>query len=169
MHLRKPSRHLLEGVAQLQMRFSAFVSLILWALIVIVSLKYAILILKADNRGEGGIVALIAVLGVRGASPGTLRGALLVAGLLGAALLYGDGAITPAISVLSAVEGLKDDAPLLAPLVVPITIGILIALFLYPAPGNRASLASSLARSCWPGSWCFRFWVLRTFFTRHGY
>ena len=105
------------------------VSLILWALIVIVSLKYAILILKADNRGEGGIVALIAVLGVRGASPGTLRGALLVAGLLGAALLYGDGAITPAISVLSAVEGLKDDAPLLAPLVVPITIGILIALF----------------------------------------
>jgi len=105
------------------------VSLILWALIVIVSLKYAILILKADNRGEGGIVALIAVLGVRGASPGTWRGILLVAGLLGAALLYGDGAITPAISVLSAVEGLKDDAPLLAPLVVPITIGILVALF----------------------------------------
>jgi KUP system potassium uptake protein len=105
------------------------VSLILWALIVIVSLKYAILILNADNRGEGGIVALIAVLGVRGASPGTLRGALLVAGLLGAALLYGDGAITPAISVLSAVEGLKDDAPLLAPIVVPIAIGILVALF----------------------------------------
>src|SRR6478609_6204350 len=59
------------------------VSLILWALIIIVALKYAILILNADNRGEGGIVALIAVLGVRGASPETFRGALLVVGLLG--------------------------------------------------------------------------------------
>ncbi len=112
------------------------VSLILWALIVIVSLKYAILILKADNQGEGGIVALIAVLGVRGASTRTWRGFLLGAGLLGAALLYGDGVITPAISVLSAVEGLKDDAPFLTPLVVPITIGILIALFLIQSRGT---------------------------------
>jgi KUP system potassium uptake protein len=112
------------------------ISLILWALIVIVSLKYAILLLKADNHGEGGIVALIAVLGLREASPGTWGGALLLAGLVGAALLYGDGAITPAISVLSAVEGLEVAAPRLAPFVVPITVGILIALFLVQYKGT---------------------------------
>src|SRR3979490_2758128 len=106
------------------------VSLILWALILIISLKYAILILRADNRGEGGIVALLAILKARHARPRTWRGAILVVGLVGAALLYGDGAITPAISVLSAVEGLKVDAPALAPVVVPVTLLILIALFL---------------------------------------
>src|SRR5439155_9533265 len=78
------------------------VSLILWALILIISIKYALLILRADNRGEGGIVALLALLSARNAQPGTWRAQLLVVGLVGAALLYGDGAITPAISVLSA-------------------------------------------------------------------
>src|SRR3954468_12578026 len=76
------------------------VSLILWALILIISLKYALLILRADNRGEGGIVALLALLSARNAKPGTWRAQLLIVGLIGAALLYGDGAITPAISVL---------------------------------------------------------------------
>jgi len=93
------------------------VSLILWALILIISVKYALLILRADNRGEGGIVALLALLHARNAQPGTWRAQLLVVGLVGAALLYGDGAITPAISVLSALEGLKVDAPSLAPAV----------------------------------------------------
>ncbi len=87
------------------------VSLILWSLILIVSVKYAVLILRADNKGEGGIVAMLALLGARHAEAGTRQGLLLVVGLVGAALLYGDGAITPAISVLSAVEGLKVDAP----------------------------------------------------------
>ena len=96
------------------------VSLILWALILIISVKYAMLILRADNRGEGGIVALLALLSARNAAPGTWRSHLLVVGLVGAALLYGDGAITPAISVLSAIEGLKVDAPSLAPAVVPL-------------------------------------------------
>ena len=105
------------------------VSLIFWALILIVSLKYAVLILRADNRGEGGIVAMLALLGARSARPGTWRALLLVVGLVGAALLYGDGAITPAISVLSAIEGLKVDAPALGRFVVPITIVILLALF----------------------------------------
>src|SRR3954465_5170554 len=104
-------------------------SLILWSLVVVVSLKYAILIMRADNRGEGGIVALLALLNARDAPPRSWRASLLVVGLIGAALLYGDGAITPAISVLSAVEGLKVDAPQLAPLVVPITIVILVILF----------------------------------------
>src|ERR1700719_1233320 len=105
------------------------VSLILWSLILIISLKYALLILRADNRGEGGIVALLALLHARNAQPGTWRAQLLVVGLVGAALLYGDGAITPAISVLSALEGLKVDAPSLAPAVVPLTVVILIGLF----------------------------------------
>ncbi|CAO3437200.1 potassium transporter Kup [Azospirillum endophyticum] len=105
------------------------VSLILWSLIVVVSFKYAILILRADNRGEGGIIAMLALLRAREAKPRTWRAGLVVLGLFGAALLYGDGVITPAISVLSAVEGLKVDAPGLAPAVIPLTVLILIALF----------------------------------------
>ena len=106
------------------------VSVILWSLVLVVSVKYAILIMRADNRGEGGIVAMLALLRAREAKPGTWRAVLLVGGLVGAALLYGDGAITPAISVLSAVEGLKVDAPGLTRFVLPITVGVLIVLFL---------------------------------------
>ena len=112
------------------------VSVILWSLILIVALKYAILILRADNHGEGGIVALLALLDARHAPRGSWRASLLIVGLIGAALLYGDGVITPAISVLSAVEGLKIDAPALAPMVVPITIAILVGLFLVQRKGT---------------------------------
>jgi KUP system potassium uptake protein len=112
------------------------VSVILWSLILIVALKYAILIMRADNHGEGGIVALLAVLDVRHAPRGSWRASLLIVGLVGAALLYGDGVITPAISVLSAVEGLKIDAPGLAPIVLPITIAILVGLFLVQRRGT---------------------------------
>ena len=112
------------------------VSVIFWALVLIVSFKYAILIMRADNRGEGGIVALLALLDVRRAPPGSWRASLMVVGLIGAALLYGDGVITPAISVLSAVEGLKLDAPQLAPAVVPISIAILVGLFLVQRKGT---------------------------------
>src|SRR6516225_3023734 len=113
------------------------VSLIFWALLLIVGLKYAILILRADNRGEGGIVALLALLDARHAPRGSWRASLLIVGLIGAALLYGDGVITPAISVLSAVEGLKIDAPSLTPAVVPITIAILVGLFLVQRKGTE--------------------------------
>src|SRR6185369_4040391 len=113
------------------------VSLIFWALLLIVGLKYAILIMRADNHGEGGIVALLALLDVRHAPAGSWRASLLIVGLVGAALLYGDGVITPAISVLSAVEGLKVDAPGLAPVVVPITVAILVALFLVQRKGTE--------------------------------
>ena len=112
------------------------VSVILWSLILVVSVKYALLIMRADNRGEGGIVAMLALLHAREAMPGTWRALLLVVGLVGAALLYGDGAITPAISVLSAVEGLKIDAPALTRFVVPITIVVLIALFFVQSRGT---------------------------------
>ena len=112
------------------------VSLITWSLIVIISLKYAVLMLRADNRGEGGIVALLAVLRVRRARPRTWRSAVLILGLVGAALLYGDGAITPAISVLSALEGLKVDAPQLGPAVLPLAVVILLGLFFVQRRGT---------------------------------
>ncbi len=115
---------------------TGLVSLIFWALILIISVKYAILILRADNRGEGGIVAMLALLDARHAKAGSWQASLLVVGLVGAALLYGDGAITPAISVLSAIEGLKLDAPKLAPAVVPLTVAILIGLFMVQRRGT---------------------------------
>ena len=113
-------------------------SLILWALIVVVSAKYAVLIMRADNHGEGGIVAMLALLDIRNARQGSWRASLLVFGLVGASLLYGDGVITPAISVLSAIEGIKLDAPGITPFVVPLTLVILVGLFLVQRRGTEA-------------------------------
>ena len=87
------------------------VSLIFWSLIVVISIKYAILIMRADNHGEGGILALLALISPRRARRSRRRAVMVVIGLIGATLLYGDGAITPAISVLSAIEGIKVYAP----------------------------------------------------------
>ncbi len=103
-------------------------SLIVWSLIVTVSVKYVLFVMCADNGGEGGILALVAL--VRGKKEGERRHRWLIAiGLFGAALLYGDGMITPAISVLSAVEGLSVATHAVEPFIVPITVGILIGLF----------------------------------------
>jgi KUP system potassium uptake protein len=104
-------------------------SLVLWSLIVVVSFKYVALIMRADNKGEGGILALMARVLAQPELKPRARRAVLLLGLAGASLFYGDGAITPAISVLSAVEGLEVATPTFKPYVVPITIGILIALF----------------------------------------
>jgi KUP system potassium uptake protein len=104
-------------------------SLILWSLVVVISIKYCLFILRADNRGEGGIIALLALLGVRRIQPGSWRVYLAVFGLIGTALLYADGTITPAISVLSAIEGLSVDNPGFQPYVLPITMAILVVLF----------------------------------------
>jgi KUP system potassium uptake protein len=105
------------------------VSAIFWVLAIIVSLKYVTLVLRASNRGEGGIMALLALAtsSVRGAP--RLRAALLLIGVFGASLFYGDAVLTPAISVLSAVEGLEVGNSALQPYVVPIATGILVALF----------------------------------------
>ncbi|WP_375426944.1 potassium transporter Kup [uncultured Sphingomonas sp.] len=103
-------------------------SLIFWALIVVVTLKYVLFVMRADNQGEGGIMALLA-LALRKVERRGARTLLLVVGVAGAALLYGDGAITPAISVLSAVEGLSVATPLFEPYVVPIALAILVTLF----------------------------------------
>ena len=112
------------------------VSLLFWSLMIVVTIKYVGIILRADNRGEGGILALTA-LSIRGLRRGARQRWWLVAiGIFGAALFYGDGMITPAISVLSAVEGLEVAAPFLEPYVVPTTVTILIALFLVQYHGT---------------------------------
>ncbi|MCB1675418.1 MAG: KUP/HAK/KT family potassium transporter, partial [Halioglobus sp.] len=104
-------------------------SLILWALILIISIKYLVFILRADNQGEGGIIALVALLNPWRSKPDQPRYWLMLLGLFGACLLYGDGTITPAISVLSAIEGLHLAAPQLGSYVPPITVLILLLLF----------------------------------------
>ena len=112
-------------------------SLVFWSLIIIVSLKYVIFIMRADNNGEGGIMALMALVG-RKAPITTRKGWLLaVLGLFGAALFYGDGMITPAITVLSAIEGLKVVSPVFGPLVIPIALIALILLFAIQRHGTR--------------------------------
>jgi KUP system potassium uptake protein len=112
-------------------------SLVFWALTIIVSIKYVAFIMRADNNGEGGIMALIAVV-QRAVHADTRLGWLLaVLGIFGAALFYGDGIITPAISVLSAVEGLEVATPAMKPLVEPIALVVLIVLFLIQRHGTR--------------------------------
>src|SRR6516162_4912959 len=108
-------------------------SLIVWSLTVIVTVKYVAVLMRADNRGEGGILALT-VLAMRVAA-GRYRW-ILYAGLFGAALFYGDGVITPAISVLSAAEGLKVATPALASWVLPLTLLLLVVLFIVQRRGT---------------------------------
>ena len=112
------------------------VSLIFWSLILVISIKYAVLIMRADNHGEGGILALLALVSPRRAHHSRRRTVILVLGLVGATLLYGDGAITPAISVLSAIEGIEVYAPQLQKIIVPLTVLILILLFLIQRKGT---------------------------------
>jgi KUP system potassium uptake protein len=122
--------HKAHGVPPTPENVIGVLSLIVWSLIAVVSVKYLLLVLRADNRGEGGIIALMTLI-TRG-QPG--RWAIL--GILGAALLYGDGIITPTISVLGAVEGLETATPLFRPLVAPLAAGILVALFLVQSRGT---------------------------------
>jgi KUP system potassium uptake protein len=113
-------------------------SLIVWALALIVTVKYVIVIMRADNRGEGGLLALTALV-LRTARRGQRRYIwIMAAGLVGAALFYGDGVITPAISVLSAVEGLNVATPLFEPYVIPISLVLLIGLFLMQSRGTAS-------------------------------
>lgn len=118
-----------HGLALNPVNLLGVVSLIFWGLTIIVSLKYVTLVLRADNHGEGGIMALMAL--ALGAIPGRARlcHTLLPIGVFGAALFYGDSVITPAISVLSAVEGLEVATPALTPYIVPLTVLILVSLY----------------------------------------
>ncbi len=112
-------------------------SLVFWSLVIVVTIKYHVVIIRADNKGEGGVLALMALVNgsrvARGLSP---RRVMIVLGIIGSALLYADGALTPAISVLSAVEGLEIATPALATWVIPVTLAILVGLFLLQSHGT---------------------------------
>ncbi len=112
------------------------VSLIVWGLIVIVSLKYVTLVLRADNRGEGGIMALMALALSSVSKNARIHTPLMLMGLFGATLFYGDSVITPAISVLSAIEGLEVATPAFKSYVVPLTVAVLVALYTLQARGT---------------------------------
>jgi len=125
-----------HGLAADRANVLGIVSLIVWSLVIVVSFKYVTLIMRAHNHGEGGIMALLALASSSVMERPKLRGGLLLIGVFGAALFYGDGVITPAISVLGAVEGLEVAAPNLKPFVVPIALAVLIALFLVQRRGT---------------------------------
>ena len=110
-------------------------SLVFWVLMSVVSGKYVSFIMRADNRGEGGIMALMA-LALRHCQEGPKRAAVIMLGLIGAALFYGDGVITPAGSVLSAVEGLEIITPAFKPFIIPLALVILVFLFLIQHHGT---------------------------------
>ena len=113
-------------------------SLIFWSLIIVISIKYLVFVMRADNHGEGGIMALTALVTPKQYQRRTGRWLIILLGIFGASLLYGDSMITPAISVLSAVEGLEVAAPALEPFVIPITVVILIGLFAFQSRGTAS-------------------------------
>ena len=117
------------GLAPTAPNVLGILSLIFWALIVVITVKYISFVMRADNHGEGGILALTSLVTPLQVRRGGGRWLLVILGLFGASLLYGDGMITPAISVLSAVEGLGVATPLFEPYIIPITVGILVLLF----------------------------------------
>ena len=126
-----------HGIAVTPGNVLGVLSLVFWALVIVVTIKYHIVIIRADNKGEGGVLALMALVNgsrvARGLSP---RRVMIVLGIFGSALLYADGGLTPAISVLSAVEGLEIATPALASWVIPVTLVILIGLFLVQSRGT---------------------------------
>ena len=107
-------------------------SLVVWTLIITTSVKYVAIVMRADNDGEGGILALMSLIGIKHGE----RPFVIALGIIGAAMLYGDGAITPAISVLSALEGLKDPLPSFAPYVLPLSVVVLIGVFALQPQGT---------------------------------
>jgi KUP system potassium uptake protein len=127
-----------EGLRADETHVYGIISLVFWSITIIVSLKYVTFVMRADNGGEGGIMALIAL--VQGAKPKSraATAALVALGIFGAALFYGDGMITPAISVLSSVEGLEVVAPGLEPAVLPIALAVLTVLFAIQRFGTGA-------------------------------
>ena len=129
--------HGTHGIAVTPGNVLGVLSLVLWSLVIVVTIKYHIVIIRADNKGEGGVLALMALVnGSRLARGLTPRRVMIILGIFGSALLYADGALTPAISVLSAVEGLEIAAPALASWVIPVTLVILVGLFLLQSRGT---------------------------------
>jgi KUP system potassium uptake protein len=134
----RESFHHEHGIAVSPDNVLGILSLIFWSLIIIISIKYIFFVMRADNHGEGGILALTTLITpMRNVERHSSRWLLILLGLFGTALLYGDGIITPAISVLSAVEGLEVATPFFGPYIVPITIIILIGLFAFQSGGTE--------------------------------
>ncbi len=125
-----------HAVAAVHDNVFGVLSLIFWSLTIVIALKYLAYVLRADNRGEGGILALMALASKATTGSGARHSVVFVVGLFGASLLYGDGMITPAVTVLSAVEGLEIAAPGFQRYVIPITIGILVGLFMIQRRGT---------------------------------
>ncbi|MDB5470896.1 MAG: potassium transporter [Caulobacter sp.] len=141
LYAMREALHHTKGTVASELAVLGVVSLVIWALMLVVTLKYVVLLMRADNKGEGGTLALMALARRTLAKPNGKRSAtVFFLGVIGAALFYGDGIITPAVSVLSAVEGIKD-APGMAgkvdDWVLPISAGILIALFLVQSRGTH--------------------------------
>ncbi|HLT28643.1 MAG TPA: potassium transporter Kup [Myxococcaceae bacterium] len=129
--------HGVNGISVTRPHVLGVLSCIIWSLILVISVKYLAWLMRADNRGEGGILALMALVMRRSeAQGGTLRRGVLLVGILGAGLVFGDGIITPAVSVLSAVEGLSVATDTLNPFVVPIALAIIVVLFLLQRYGT---------------------------------
>src|SRR6476646_6601812 len=125
-----------HGIALNHASILGGLSTIFWALMIVVSLKYVVLIMRADNKGEGGIMALIALAQQAIRDQPHWKMPLLLIGIFGASLFYGDAVLTPAISVLSAVEGHEVATQAFKPYVVPIAVGVLLALFTFQARGT---------------------------------
>ena len=133
-------------------------SIVFWSLLIVISVKYLSFVMRADNHGEGGILALTSLVMPRRGEPMTkIGGAIVTLGVFGTALLYGDGLITPAISVLSAVEGFEVATTAFADWVIPVAVAILVALFAVQRRGT-AGIAASSVRSWSSGSSCSACW-----------
>jgi KUP system potassium uptake protein len=125
-----------HAIAATEANIMGVLSLIFWSLVMVISVKYLVFVLRADNQGEGGILSLAALTTPIKPSGRTEKWGLIALGVFGAALLYGDGILTPAISVLGAMEGMSVATPVLSPFVVPVTITILVGLFLFQHRGT---------------------------------
>ncbi|MBU6417580.1 MAG: KUP/HAK/KT family potassium transporter, partial [Xanthomonadaceae bacterium] len=132
----KSSLIMFQGIRISDVEIMGILSLIFWSLILIVTVKYVTLVMRADNRGEGGILALMA-LAQRVCASSWMRSAVALVGIAGACLFFGDGVITPAISVMSAVEGLEIAAPNLKEFVLPISVVVIVVLFAVQSHGTE--------------------------------
>ena len=140
-----------HAVALSRANILGVLSLIFWSLVIVVTLKYQVYVIHFDNRGEGGILALMGLVSMDRSRRAAFRATFIILGVFGAALLYGDGMITPAISVLGAVEGLKIAAPFFADYVIPSPSSSSSCCSCCNGAGRPASARCS-GRSCWCGS-----------------
>ncbi len=147
----KASLQLFDSQITTTAEIMGVLSLIFWSLIIIVTVKYVFLVMRADNRGEGGILALMA-LAQRVSVGRSVKSAIALIGIAGACLFFGDGVITPAISVLSAVEGLEVSAPELRFYVLPISVAVIVVAVHRAVSRHRRRRASVSGRSWWLGS-----------------